>query len=211
MMRFRLRTVLLVTTATAILAAIAGPYYRSVGPDDQRRLLILWSVILLSVGASLYLRLRESVRRSQSGAVRYVVFASNDWSFRRRPVLFLLSLAGVGFMVVTATLIMNSEKGSRDYPWYFAYLCGSAAAGLIFGFVRRPVYLCEAGIPIAQGQLAPWKYIRGAAWMANFENKMKLRRYDGDIYIEVPSAIRNDVEAFLREKIGADVVTSTNT
>ena len=83
---------------------------------------------------------------------------------------------------------------------YHGVLVGSTAAGLIFVFIRRPMYLCDDGIPLVKNHVAPWKYIRYAEWIADRPGVMKLRRLDGDIYLDVPNNVRDEVEALVRGK-----------
>ena len=76
-------------------------------------------------------------------------------------------------------------------PWFYA-------RGCVLHFLRRPIYLCENGV---YGAIrAPWKFIRHAEWVADRPGVMKLRRLDGDIYLDVPNDVRGEAEAFVRGK-----------
>ena len=85
-----------------------------------------------------------------------------------------------------------------DFTLTQGLILGSSLAGVIIGFARLPVYLSEEGVPLAPGQICPWKYIRHAEWLPQPANVMKLRRLDGDIYLDVPLANCDEVEAFVR-------------
>lgn len=216
--RYRLRTLLMITMALAVLAAIAGPYYRSVEAVGQRNLLVFWSILLAWTGLSFWLRLRDALGQAEGRHVKFLLYSSrrsrfSAWSrlvFVIPASLFLLFYIVFNSIVAGQGLISPSLKPHYSNPLVQGLILGGWAATLIFAFVSRPLLLCEEGIPLSKHQLVRWRYIRNAEWLPNRPGVMKLRRYDGDIYIEVPPAIREEVEAFIREKIGADVMTSAN-
>ena len=203
--RFRVRTLLIVTTVFAVLSAIAGPVYR-IAPDEGRsNLLLFWTAIITCCAISYFVRLREAFLRSKSDSVRFVVYSHTGKSGGGRRIVGGASC--LAFLAVLITLTYDfgfdtttSQRSEIFTPLYWGFILGSGVAGYIVTFVRQPLYLCDGGIPLAKGHFAPWKYIRGAEWVASPPNVMKLSRYDGDVYIDVPSAIREDVAEFIREK-----------
>jgi ABC-type iron transport system FetAB permease component len=215
--QFRLRTLLAVTTGLAVLAAILGPYYRSLEPAGQRCLLAFWSIFLAWTALSLWLQLRSVLRRTSSRQARYVVYIGRRNALGSGARLFLLVITSsavlfyVGFNSWLAGQdVINLSSVSYTNPLLQGFVLGGWTASVILALVKQPVLLAEEGIPMHARHVIPWQYIRGAEWLGNHPGTMKLRRYDGDIYIEVPAAIRDDVEAFIREKIGGGVMTSAN-
>jgi hypothetical protein len=211
--RFRLRTMLAATTVLAVLAAIAGPYYRSVENDAARRsLLILWSLTLVGAAISIWMRIRESWRLASNFQIRYIVYARGS----RRPgrwsllcSIGLCALLGLAVAFYSHAAVLESRETipptrlmsqvTRSTVVH-GLILGSWTAALIFSLVRRPMFLCEEGIPLGKVTFAPWKYIRHAEWQTDRSNSLKLHRLDGDIYVDVPNDVRNEVEAFVRGK-----------
>lgn len=199
--RFRLRTLLRLTTALAALAAIAGPFYRSAPPERRTPLLLVWSVILLMTGGSYYWRLREAVGRFQGRQVKFVVLQTGmtGATIQRAAIVFcaaplvLLWTAFVSYAVAFEARAVNSLGHGL---WI-----GSAAAGIIFSLSKRPLPFCEEGIPLAKGHVVPWRHIRFAEPIKGSLGAMKLRRFDGDIYVELPAQSRAAIQDFLRKKV----------
>jgi hypothetical protein len=212
-LRFRMRTMIAVTSVLAVLAAMAGPYYRSVDSEAGRRgLLILWSFSVLGSGVSFWMRVKESWRVPINCHFRYLVYARGK--YRRGvwstlwTILLCLLLAGA-IAVYSHTTAIGPPTGAFtprltgkffSSPVFQGMLVGSWTAALIFSFVRRPMFLCEEGVPLGKVTLAPWKYIRHAEWLTDRPETLKLHRLDGDIYLDVPNDVRAEVEAFVRGK-----------
>jgi hypothetical protein len=208
--RFRLRTLLQTTTAFAVLAAVAGWYYRRVDADAQRRLLTFWLTLLPCTVAAFFWRLRDAWAPGMRSGVRFVVYSSNGKSKRRRSfsrfiVIPLLLIWYVGASHNVAS--KPSSPISRDVLYEIA---DSACGGLFLGFissamlmiyVRRPVILSERGIPLTTRDFVPWGWIHAAQWLPGQPSVMKLRRLAGDLFIDVPDDSHEAVEAFIREKI----------
>ncbi|BBO36115.1 hypothetical protein [Lacipirellula parvula] len=111
-------------------------------------------------------------------------------------VCLLISIGGQSYAIA------DRGANGRSHSLVFTVIQGMSQ-GFLFGgilliFLRRPAYLCETGL--SGGIYAPWKYIRHAEWLPSDEGVMKLRRFDGDIYIDVPARERDAVEAFVRAK-----------
>jgi hypothetical protein len=195
--RFRVRTLLGVTTALAILAAIAGPYYRTASSDAQPRLLTLWFTILLAGIASFWLRLRDHLRRDPALNVRFVVYYRKDGSPRAGIIVKAIFCFGVFIWTAVVSISITEAQGTVLFGLREGFVIGVVVSGAIFGLIRQPMALCDEGIPMGKGRTIPWKYIRYAVWMPESPDVLKLRRYDGDLYVEVPASIRDEVEAFV--------------
>ena len=109
-LRFRMRTMIAVTSVLAVLAAIAGPYYRSVDREAGRQgLLIFWSFIVLGSGVSFWMRVKESWRVPASCHFCYLVFARGKyrrgaWSTLWNILLCLLLLGAIAFYSHTTSI-----------------------------------------------------------------------------------------------------------
>jgi hypothetical protein len=206
--RFRIRTVFTVTTIVAIVAAIAAPYWRAQEPTVQKLLLVFWGcfVAFAALGGWRYWRQSSQVP-PQAGRIAFM-----GWPTGRKP---WLPAAGLTAMIISLALIslvitMQSWSIARDnsrlslrgaiFNAGFKGMCfGFMMGGAVLVFMRKPLYLCEEGVPGPFG-FAPWKYIRHAEWVADRPGVMKLRRLDGDIYVDVPNPVRGEAEAFVRGK-----------
>jgi hypothetical protein len=211
--RFRIRTMIAVTTALAVLAAIAGTYYRSVENAAARnKLLLAWSFLLVVAAVSFWFRVWEAWRRPEKLEVRYVVYARgrrrrSKWSTFWSAVLCI----GLGLWIAAGSygIVLNAQSSTGPTTFYERLfrsplgnigVMGIWVSALIFSFVRRPMFVCEEGIPLGKGFVAPWKYIRHAEWQTNRPETLKLHRLDGDIYVDVPNNVRGEVEGFVRSK-----------
>jgi type II secretory pathway pseudopilin PulG len=206
--RFRLRTILVATTILAVAAAIAAPYWRAQPPSVRAALLVFWSCSLAFTAMAGWLHLRRSAHLApQAGRI-----VSTTWPTGRKRWLPARGLIAVTFATAMALFCVTSQS------WLIArrneQLSPSAALlyagfnGVCYGFMlgggvlvvaRRPLYLCDGGVSGAIG-FVPWKYIRHAEWVADRPGVMKLRRLDGDIYLDVPNSVRGEAEAFVRGK-----------
>jgi len=115
----------------------------------------------------------------------------------------VFAVAGWVFWMAIFSHIIASHA-IRDYGGVFSALAwalqgGMVTAGMLMIAVPRPVLLAENGVWLG-GAYAPWKYIRHAEWLPDRPGAMKLRRLDGDIYIEVPERMRGEIEAFAGAK-----------
>jgi hypothetical protein len=199
--RFRIRTLLIATTCIAILAAIGGPYYRSVNPSGQRNLLILWTLVAICIAGSIFKQYRESFLIGRQRRVKYIVFALGRPTSRWRTIGFAVATIATFCWLGLLSHVVGTGAGWKTYSLlYHGLILGSTAASLVLVYVRRPMYLCEEGIPLARKYIAPWKFIRHAEWVADRPGVMKLRRLDGDIYLDVPNDVRGEAEAFVRGK-----------
>jgi hypothetical protein len=206
--RFRLRTILVVTTILAVAAAIAAPFWRAQPPSARAALLVFWSCCLAFTAMAGWLHSRRSSHLApQAGRI-----VSIAWPTGRKRWLPARGLIAVTFATTMALICVTSQS------WLIArrneQLSPSAALlyagfnGVCYGFMlgggvlvvtRRPLYLCDGGVSGAFG-FVPWKFIRHTAWVADRPGVMKLHRLDGDIYVDVPNDVRGEVEGFVRGK-----------
>lgn len=205
--RFRLQTILVVTTILAIASAIAAPYWRQQSGPAQTRLIVYWSVVLLFGAFGGWLNWRQSWQLpAGAGSIACIGWATGRrrWHAVGNPLVMLLSLVGIFAIVGSQSTIIARGRDNLTFGGFpFAPLVMGGAHGFMLGgfvlhFLRRPIYLCDNGVYGAIN--APWKFIRHAEWVADRPGVMKLRRLDGDIYLDVPNDVRGEAEAFARGK-----------
>ncbi|MCC6491896.1 MAG: hypothetical protein IT424_02625 [Pirellulales bacterium] len=198
--RFRLRTLLWTTTALAVLAAVAGPLYRRAPAEGQTRLLIHWSALLAVTGLAYCSHQRDYARRHGGRAVRFVVWETSRSGRPARGVWGSLWLALVVCWIGVTSHAVALEQHS---PWESlgsSLVPGLVAAGLIFFYSRRALFLCDDGMPLAKNCFVPWGHVHSVETVSGRPTVLKLGRLDGDVYIEVPADMRAALEEFLREK-----------
>ncbi len=205
--RFRLQTILVVTTILAVAAAIGALYWRQQSAPAQTGLIAYWAVVLLFGAYGGWLNWRQSWQLpAGAGSIACVGWATGRrrWHAAGSPLAMILLLIGLFAVVGSQSTVIARGRDNLTFGGIpFAPLVMGGAHGFMLGgfvlyFLRRPLYLCENGVYGAMN--APWKYIRQAEWIADRSGVMKLHRLDGDIYIDVPNVVRGTAEAFVRGK-----------
>ena len=205
--RFRIRTMLTVTTVLAVAAAVAAPYWRAQKPTVQTALLVFWGFCLAFAAIGGWSYWRQSSRvPSQAGRIVEMAWPTGRKRWLPAVGLTSMTVASALTCVVIVTQSLSIAENERFTPAgkifnaaYRGSCFGFMMGGAVLLFVRKPLYLCEHGIPGSFG-FAPWKYIRHAEWLSDRPGVMKLRRLDGDIYLNVSQREREAVEAFVRTK-----------
>lgn len=204
--RFRMRAILVVTALLAIAAAIAAPFWRRQTEPVQWELLAYWLGFLAFAILFGWGHWRAAWRHlPESGPIAQIVWLSGKTrlSLFHHPVGIVIMAVSVLAVLATQSHVIAERRHLSSSAPFFLTIFQGLAPGSMFGgflliFMRRPVYLCENGL--SGGVYAPWKYIRHAEWTADRPEVMKLRRLDGDIYLNVPKDVRDAAEAFVRGK-----------
>lgn len=216
-LQFRLRALIGATTAVAVLAAIAGPYYRSQPPERQSALLVYWSCIVVFTGVGLWTSWRDLWRvPREAGAVRYLLWVTRGkYSlFHRWPgqaAVLLAWLVLISFNSVTMS-VMHSP-GLPNAPRMYTVMSrvgagmtlltgvgyGIATGALVMGLLRRPVFLTDNGV--SQGTRGTaWRHVRFAKWATNRPGVLRISWTFGDLYADPPPRQRDEIESFLRQR-----------
>lgn len=208
-MQFGLRTLLITVTVFAVLAAIAGPFYRRQTPEAQSSLLSFWGSILLCAAAVFFWNIRFAfIIPPSAGRLHYLL--SYGWRLDLSPVLRVVwfSITIVGLFVWIAVLSVASSSGAtgRLVALEYGISMGVLLGCVIHGFLRRPAPVCENGL-VWRGELVPWRYIRAVEWLMDRSGFCRLRRYDGDIVVIVPLPLREEFDGFLRERIPGALIS----
>jgi multisubunit Na+/H+ antiporter MnhB subunit len=213
--RFRLRAMLLLTTASALLAAALGPAYRTAPPEARPGLLGFWGAILSVFAGYLLLQWRGQCRRlSRAGPICFSlqrpdcedssplrIFLTCCQLIFGVGVLGLAGLSAVGF----TSAATRSADGMRMLP---AAILGGMMGFLMTAaihFLRqpfldpRPMLLGERGV-IVRRRVLPWERFKRASWNHLLPNWLMLYGSGRTYAAAVPEAMRADVEAFVQTK-----------
>ncbi len=208
-MRFRLRSLLALVTVAAIVLAIAGIYYRRQTPEAQSALVTYWLCVAGCWGMGVAYQWTAPGRvAAQSGDVRFVITSpAVNWRGMRSSRLGywmrLALIVATWFVLLAFKSDQIVERVGRQNSMSYRLIQGIADGLLLtlfsLNFRVVPTYLCEHGVS-TYGALAAWKHVRHGSWLPDRPAWLKLRRLDGDIYLEIPATDRAAVEAFVREK-----------
>jgi hypothetical protein len=207
MVRFRLRTILVATTVAAVLAGLAGLYFRRQEPTAQQALLVYWGLVTTATLAAFVWRWRRAMTPAPSmGQVYWRV--TSAWRYWwAAPVLrfgivsfFLLGLVYESGVIVEITAKMR--PGTLDF-WTVVLLrsviWGTVLGmGMIINFID-PAFVCERGVWMLHRTIL-WNRLKEWEWTANRPGVLRLREAHGKAFLSVPAERRAAVEAFIREK-----------
>jgi hypothetical protein len=203
--RFRMRTLLWATTIIAVLAAIAGPYYRRQSAAAQPQLLIFWSGLVLASAIWMWFQWRSAAPTARNfGPIRFVLRTAWVRQSIWPQSLGLAFALAVWFAMIAGQTERVVRDADRRQTSVVAAIGRFATGGmftscLLLWAIPRPALIGNDGVSTARGY-GPWKFIRHAEWLANRPGVLKFRRLDGDIYVDVPERLRDEVEAFVRAK-----------
>jgi hypothetical protein len=199
--RYSLRTTLLTTAGLAIILAVGGWLYRDASPDGQSNLLKLWGVTGLSFALCSAWMFRRPFDRGAKRQVRYIAYRTSNWSLGRNRFMRTASIAAVVAWIGFASYVIATEPAEKKGGVIsIGFWSGLAVAMACLSFIRQSLHLCEEGIPTGRRTLAPWKYIRHAEWLLHRPNVMRLHQLGGDVFLDIPLSMRDEVEAFVRGK-----------
>jgi hypothetical protein len=204
--RFRTRTLVWLTTVAAILAAIAGPYFRSQSSDGQIVLLTFWLYVAAFAAFSVWRQWRGMWRQPRgAGAVDFILWQAPKryWGWPRTVFLTALSIVGCVLFVGYSTKDAMAQIQSARIDWFWlvlrCWLCGMVVGSGLLWLLPKPVRFCTAGVWIGDKAI-PWTHIRSAEWAWSRPGVVRLHRLEDDVYAQAPMEVRRDVEAYLRQR-----------
>jgi hypothetical protein len=202
--RFRMQTLLAVTAVVAVLAAIAGPFYRRQTPEAQYVLLIYWACAAIGASLGMFITWRSSWKLPErAGTLTCVLWIhGRGFGVRSRLVTAAFFLFfWLGFLAFQSYAVAI-DHASMMRSWFLVIkglAHGMMMSGFLMIFVPRPFYLCENGV--AMGPVViPWNYIRSAQWVATNRSVLRLHRLDGDLFVRVPDQLRDGVTKLVAER-----------
>ena len=208
--RFRMRTIIFVTTALAAAAAAVGLLFRRLTPVAQAALLVEWGVtsafILLFAGRRWQLYV-YGVRAA--GPVRFVLRHRREWAhgLSRLPIFWTILAIGLlgGYWQSVERAVAGESRGSMEAFFrslLTAPLLCAAGVFIMNGIASgRVVRLCEHGLRAA-GEFKDWRQVSIAQWSDHDHGAMLISTWTERRGYElfVPSSMRGEVEAFLQLK-----------
>ena len=209
--RFRLPALLAVMTLLALLAALAGPYFRRQSLEVQQSLAASWA-ITLAIGGTAF------VRRWRAMMSPKPLMGRAHWRvtlLRRRrwhdPTVRVASLA-LMLMWLSSEASQVTMMTDRFASGTTSRWMGVAARGILMGallgfgllplLLKRPAFLCERGVWSLRREVV-WSKLSGWRWETDRPGVLRLTERlapRGDLLLAIPAELRDAVEAFIREK-----------
>lgn len=223
--RFRMRSILAVTTILAIAAAIAAPYYRQLDSAGRQYLATLWLMIGLA-GAFHWLLLHLLSRRTPSKAGNYRFSSFATWSYRLTrgrlshwywPLAVTMGLYLLGLAVVAVQLSIFSADStvtsalSLVYPATWGIGLGAACSTAIQALVPLRVRVHDNGI-VVYGILRRWAWFSGFDLISQPRSIARLhgRLLHGDLCLDFVPEQQPSLAELLDEKISRQIPKSSN-
>jgi hypothetical protein len=211
--RFRLPALLAVMTLLALLAALAGPYFRQQSALAQRSLAIYW-IIAVTVGiASWAWRWRRmTTPPPQMGAVHWRVVLTSGRAWPAPTVrLAIVATVAIGLVLGTGHIVRAADRLADGFfsPWLLVVLNGTVI-GFTFGgamlplIPKQPAFICDRGVWSVHRETV-WNKLKTWEWKPDKPGVLRLTethstRLHGHLFLAVPAELRAAVEAFVREK-----------
>ena len=221
-MRFPLRSMLLLTTGLALLAATIGPLYRGAQPEARSSVLVFWVGILAALTLFGLIEWRQSIRRQTVvGQLRFQLRRVNRPG---RSIIGILCawvmLFYCIFMAYGATHTFGRfqlANGRATGQFLVVFFSGAFIGTYIVAaidFVTRPwtysgrIELGESGVMIDR-RAVPWSDFRFVEWHDDYPNRLVLLQKERTYLAAVPSALQDEVEALIHSKTTFDMEKKT--
>jgi hypothetical protein len=200
-----LRSLLALVTVAAVVFAIAGIYCRRQTTEAQGALLIYWAVVGTFFLVGIWRHWRTSWRIPKVAGTPHFMIATPKPGARSspawRPLRWIAPCTWLVLVAIHSDQVV--DRVARHRALFLSVAIGLSDGMILalaaYALVKSPTYICEHGVSTAM-VLAPWKYVRHASWLPDRPTWLKLRRLDGDLYLEIPERNRAAIEAFVRTK-----------
>jgi len=209
--RFRLPALLAVMTLLALLAALAGPFFRRQPLEVQQSLAASWAITLAIGGAAFVRRWRAMMSpKPLMGRAhwRVTLLRRRRWhdpTVRVAAVALMLTWLSSEASQVT---IMTDRFASGTTSRWMAVAVRGILMGVLLGYVllplliKRPAFICDRGVwslrrEVVWSKLSGWRWETARPGVLRLTERLAPR---GDLLLAVPAEFRDAVEAFIREK-----------
>jgi hypothetical protein len=218
--RFSMRTLLKVTAAMAIIAAVSGPFVRRLDYEQQVSLSVVWGLWLVAamclIGYQAHQRLTAE-RLAGRPLVRLPMYHEYLPDLMRdgRNLYCLGVFALASLILAVMTVLTLTYSPARDLTIElnsYGMIAASGSVGLWLVSLgvrtlwwRKSIRFGETGI-LWDRRVMPWEYVVGAHW----EDQIVLL-IDGtdqcgagiELHVRVPWQLRKTVERLLQDKSAA--------
>ncbi|HEX6963881.1 MAG TPA: hypothetical protein VF175_18585, partial [Lacipirellula sp.] len=204
--RFRLSTMLLATTAAVVLAAIAGIYYNQQTPEGQRSLLLVWPPLVVYAAVAFVWYFRAAVKPPR----------------KLGEIHFRASVIGPGYLerllapliAAAATLVLiggNTQEAVKQaesmhgrtllsFLFFNDLLLGLGVGVMTAYFLsKQPVWICEDGVKHVAMSVR-WKRFREVAWRSSTKVYLRIPHHRA-LRINIKPEDVAQVRLFLTEKV----------
>jgi hypothetical protein len=205
--RYSMRAVLLAMSLLALTATIAGFVLRRL-PDSVQFPSVVTLIVVAALLVACFAHVARRRRRleRQAGMPRFV-FVPHSYLFPKLPHLVTrVAAVGMLFFGILGLLMMGVSI------WMMPLRQGAAwrvlnVFGAIFWFSfgisalwwHRGTHLCDAGV-LMHNKFVPWDRYHRCYWDACHRDVLVLETWTA---FRVPAELREQVEAFVRERIAA--------
>ena len=211
--RFRLPALLAVMSLLALLAAIAGPYFRQQSALAQRSLATYWIIAAMVAIASWAWRWRRMTTPPPlMGTVHWRVTLVWGRAWPGPTVrLAILATVAIGLVLGTRHIVGAADRIADGFfsPWLLVVLNGTVL-GVTFGgamlplIPKQPAFICDRGVWSVHRETI-WSKLKAWEWKPDNPGVLRLSevhstRLHGHLFLAVLAEFRDAVEAFVREK-----------
>jgi hypothetical protein len=213
-LRFRLPAMIAAMTLLALLAALAGPFFRQQTAVAQRSLLAYWLVtIAVAIGAFAWRWRRMTTPNPLMGMAYWqVTLVRRSWrrdvAVRAGIIVFLAFwLAWEAMQFVRIHDRFAQGLVSRT----FAVAVRGSVIGWLIGLglaprlLKRPAFICQRGLWTFGKPEAFWSKLTAWQWLSDRPGVMKLSETktsgrSRELFVAIPAELRLAVEDYVREK-----------
>jgi hypothetical protein len=212
-LRFRVPAMIAAMTLLALLAALAGPFFRQQSAAGQRSLVAYWLVTLaVAIGGFAWRWRLMSTPNTLMGTVHWqATLVSRRWWLGivwRVGALAALA-AWLGSEARNVVELHDRFANGPMSRWMAVALRGTfmgwiAGIGIAPWLLKRPAFICTRGVS-ALGKEVMWSKLATWQWLPDRPGVMKLTEAkiygrQRELFIAIPAELRLAVEEYVREK-----------
>jgi hypothetical protein len=212
-MRFRLPAMIAAMTLLALLAALAGPYFRQQSAVAQRSLVAYWLVTLaVAIGGFAWRWRLMTTPNSLMGTAHWqATLVSRRWwlGIVWRIGAFAALAAWLGSEAGNVVQLHDRFANGPASRWIAVALRGTfmgwiAGIGIVLTMLNRPAFICSRGVwalskEVVWSKLAEWQWLPDRPGVMKL-TEAKIYGRSRELFIAIPAELRLEVEDYVREK-----------